>query len=272
MSLTSLESLEVVSIILALIFLFLSIMNIVYHRDTAWIFIAIFCLFKTVGSAMTLNLNLHPSKSVGLIVAAKIFSSIALSPLLAAAIAFTTTATRAPTEPPRIMRALLLVAHILVTIAPALGTIGGVKSAPKNGVPPDPKKYETFTHASALVFLATWIVLSVAVALLLALNTGLRGGARRLVTALAVSLPFLLVRVAFSIITAFRVKAATKVGTQAVMGLLMEVTVVSVLTATGVGIHRFGRGGGSNRAGNRIPRRGEEEILMEGGTKNIRPG
>jgi hypothetical protein len=171
------------------------------------------------------------------------------------------------------MHKLLVLAHILVTVAPVLGVIGGVKSAPnKDGVPPDPKKYQTYTHASALVFLATWAVLSVAVALMLAGNTGLRGSAKRLVTALAVALPFLLVRVVFSIITAFRVKAASEVGTQATMGLLMEVTVVLLLTATGVGIHRFGRDGSSDRSGVLAPRRRNDEILMEGGVKNVRPG
>ncbi|PWW71704.1 hypothetical protein C7212DRAFT_355041 [Tuber magnatum] len=115
-------------VILGIAFLSLTAHNISRTPlETAWWYIAIFCLFRTTGSALLLTVTLKQLQiHKSLIVPAIVFSGIAVSLLLAACLGFLNSCTQhLPTSHHPILR-LLTLTHLLVLAALILNTIGGV--------------------------------------------------------------------------------------------------------------------------------------------------
>ncbi|KAI5795721.1 hypothetical protein EDC01DRAFT_62671 [Geopyxis carbonaria] len=250
-------ALDAAAIAFFAIFLVLAICNLVfvprgYHREyTGWICIAAFCLIKITGNALTIHIQLTNSTSTSLLSVAGIFTNIALSPLLSAAIAFANNATNALPTPYPLFQRFMRLLQILLLVALILGVVAGTDIASAAPDSSDANNAVTLLLASCALFMVAWSFLTLATVFLLH-SLHAAGNARTLIKAVALALPFLLVRVIYSLLVATHTSRANPSGTYnrfsaaggelgwtLVMGFLMELGVVAILTTAGVSLHRF---------------------------------
>ena len=180
-----------------------------YKRESGWIFLVIFSLLRIIGAGLELGTISDPTNS-HLIIGSAICSSIGLSPLFLASLGIlqqvndradmnkAEEGNKAANTPYRkLSRALIVV----IIIALVLGIVGGVKAGndfKDMGAynPPSESK------AAAVVFAACFIGITIATVFTL-IWSGRTRATKSLLTAVTVSLPLLLVRVAYSVASAF---------------------------------------------------------------------
>ncbi|KAI5795722.1 hypothetical protein EDC01DRAFT_62684 [Geopyxis carbonaria] len=230
-------ALDAAEIACSAVFLALGVCNMAFvprgcRRDNGWVRIAVFCAFKIVGSVLTLHIQHAHDASSSLRSASRIVNNIALSPLLAAASAFATTVATDLPNPHPLLQYLRRLLQLPLLAALILGVVAGTTTAAGS-----------LLLASAALLMLAWTVLAAGTVVILYTQP-----ANALVRAVALALPFLLVRVVCSLLAAARARLAGgndthgELGWALFMGSVMELGVVAVFTVTGVGMHRFQRG------------------------------
>jgi hypothetical protein len=229
---------------------------------------------KIVGAILLLDINLsNKSSSIGLQVACQVLYGIALGPLLSASLSFvnSSSATRASSQPgPRytgLVRSigsdrqrLLRLTHLVILAGIALGVVGGVDRAPKssNGQI-DPSDYDngaTYLKVSSILFLVALVAVTYALFADWRERKSLDEPYPTLLTWMAFVLPFLLLRVIYSMLNNFNLDTTSSEGhtnqyntftgswvIYLFLAMLPQIVVVSIYATAGlVGRRRENKG------------------------------
>lgn len=211
-----------------------------FGRSSGWIFLVIFSTLRLVSAAINLALINSP-KSTGLYTAYAITTSVGLSPLLLTALGLLNRAIESierrgssVTVSPRHLRMI----QILVMIGLILSINGGVNASDAK-TEKELNEAHPLTEAGAGLFIAGFVILTLATVRVLFSISSAEPGERRLIPALAAVLPFMLVRVIYSSIGAFahNVKFNAAMGNDViflVMVILMELAVVLIFEGVGL--------------------------------------
>ncbi|CUS09679.1 unnamed protein product, partial [Tuber aestivum] len=204
-------------VILGIVFLSLTAYNISRTpRETGWWYIAIFCLFRITGSALLLTITVkrsHADKS--LIIPAIVFSGIAVSPLLAACLGFLNSCTQHLTTIYHPILRLLALTHLFVLAALILNTVGGVliplhsTTSSSSPTPPSASAIASLNHAityiraSSLLFLTSWVLILLSLAILSRHWRAFAWTARAFYVAVLGGMPCLFVRILYAVLAAW---------------------------------------------------------------------
>ena len=218
-----------------------------FGRSSGWIFLVVFCILRILSAAFNLALINSPT-STSLHIASGITNSVGLSPLLLSSLGLLNRAIESierraasVTVTPRHLRLI----QLLVMIGLILAIVGGV-NAGEAKTADDLDDARTLTQAAVGLFIAGFVILTLSTARVFFAISSAEEGERRLIPALAVALPFLLVRVIYSGIGAYgsNTKFNATTGSSAiflVMVVLMELVVVVIFEGVGLTLRAIPR-------------------------------
>jgi hypothetical protein len=206
-------------------------------RQSGWLYLAILPVIRILGAATGIAANSDPSQ--GLIETSEIAYSVGLSPLFLAWLGIikrVNEGMHVHSVPPR----LINLVHLPILAGLILAIMGGLKLFDTN--PTSVNTGVTYTKIAIMLFLLSLIVLTAITAFTFMRIRYVMSGERSLVFACLAVIPFLLVRIIYSIIvdfdrssTVFRFLSTrtTAVVVQAVMSVAMEFIVVSIFLTAG---------------------------------------
>lgn len=209
-----------------------------FGRDSGWILLTLLSLVRVVGAAIGIAATQNPTSD--LITAALVLSSIGSTFLVAA---FSGLVNRVETGaqqtriPPRIRKLLQLVALVAVI----LGIVGGTKVSSSD--PDNQADGYTYIKASAILilimFLASMLILSASILHMRAV----KAGDRKIFYASIIGAPFVLVRVIYTICSAFdhtsttfssRSDTTSAVIVRGIMAIAMEIVAAAIFLVAGI--------------------------------------
>ncbi|KAK2805888.1 hypothetical protein FQN51_008662 [Onygenales sp. PD_10] len=209
-----------------------------FNRIFGWIYLAIFCVVRIVGACC--ELAKMSNQSTQLFTAAAICSSIGLSPLMLACIWLLTRVTASTQQESNKTTRRLTYYFIsaLTLIALVLSVIGSVTN---NNTVDDLSHSTTTTKVAMIVFIAAWVLLATTLISTCRMVPRLQTGERRLLFIVALSQPFILVRLVYSLLDCFTQDPRFDlvngdVTTHILMSTLQEVIVVVICLVGGFAI------------------------------------
>ncbi|TKX23879.1 hypothetical protein C1H76_3817 [Elsinoe australis] len=238
---TAREVLDIIELVYYTPILFISIFVCFKHgfkRSEGWLFLIILSLLRLIGAGTGVAAVSNPGNK-SLIACSIVCAGIGLSPLLLALVGFTRKIHGSMAPNPPITPRTLRFASLPITLALILGIVAGNKTFSTN--PQTSAKGHTYSKASALLYALSVII--VAAILLLTFHTRNRMDRiyQKLLHAGLFAVPFLAVRIVYSIISAFDYKnsatfsqvsnTAKAVVIQGCMSVLMEAIVVAIYIA-----------------------------------------
>jgi hypothetical protein len=206
-------------------------------RQSGWIYLAILAVVRIVGAATGIAANSDPSQ--GLIETSEIAYSIGLSPLFLAWLGIikrVNEGIRTHSFPPRFIN----VVHLPILVGLVLGIVGGTKLFDTN--PASVSTGVTYVKVAIMLFLVALIALSAITVFTFIYRRQAMDGEKRLVFASLAVIPFLCVRIIYSIIVDFDRSSTifsltsdrtTAVVVQGIMSVAMEFIVVLVFLIAG---------------------------------------
>ncbi|MCJ1287234.1 hypothetical protein MMC26_006582 [Xylographa opegraphella] len=207
-----------------------------FGRQSGWIFMVILALVRIVGSICQIVSESSPSESID--EAWIILSSVGLSPLILAMLGLLARvhASMSPVSPlsPKIFRLLAVVPLVALILA----IVGGSDEASTS----DPSKVSSglsLVRAALVIFMVVFLVLAaITLATFLRLRS-VSAGEERILYALALSIPFIFVRLIYSLIVDFAGNSRFNLITgdvviQGCMASLMEYVVVILYLSAGL--------------------------------------
>jgi hypothetical protein len=174
-----------------------------FARSSGWMFIIVFCIARLIGPAMQLAEISNPREQA-LYEGSAILNNVGFSPLTLAALGLLSrlldsiNKTHHTFVQPRMLRII----ELLVLVGLILGIVGGVDAADdyvKSG------RYQpgSLNKAGTALMIIAWVLLVIATALTSSSISHAEHGERRLLMAIVLALPFLLVRLIYSIFSTF---------------------------------------------------------------------
>ncbi|TAQ90620.1 hypothetical protein B7494_g1031 [Chlorociboria aeruginascens] len=168
-----------------------------------WYFLIIFSLARILGAAFQLATIANPT-SVSDYTAAIVLQNVGFSPLLLIILALVTRVFKSITKTHQTIINMYIIYMIegVTFLALILGIVGGVDAGnnySKTGV----YQPQALSKASTVLFIIAYITTAVATLLLSPSISHAEQGEKRVLLAVAVSLPFLLVRLVYSIMVTF---------------------------------------------------------------------
>ena len=206
-------------------------------RQSGWIYLAALAVIRIVGAATGIAANSDPSQ--GLIETSDIAYSVGLSPLFLAWLGIikrVNEGMHVHSIPPR----LINLVHLPIVAGLILAIFGGIKLFDAN--PASVNTGVTYTKIAIMLFLLTLIALAAITAFTFMRIRHVMEGEKRLVFACLAVIPFLLVRIIYSIIVdfdrsstifSFLSTRTAAVVVQAVMSVAMEFIAVSIFLTAG---------------------------------------
>jgi hypothetical protein len=206
-------------------------------RQSGWIFLAILAVLRIVGAATGIAANSHPSQ--GLEETSIIAYSVGLSPLLLAWLGIikrVNEGMHVHSFPPRFIN----VVHLPIWVGLILSIVGGTKLFDTN--PASVNTGVTYTKVAIMLLLVALIALSAISIFTFMQIRHVMDGEKRLVFASLAVVPFLFVRIIYSIIVDFDRSSTVfsltsdrnaAVVVQAIMSVAMEFAVVLIFLAAG---------------------------------------
>jgi hypothetical protein len=204
---------------------------------SGWIYLALLAVVRIVGAATSIAAASNPSQ--GLIEASAIAYGIGLTPLFLAwlgVIGRVNKGMDVHAIPPRFLNLI----HLPVLVGLILGTVGGTKLYDSN--PSSVNTGVTYTKVAIMLFLVIFIALAAITAFVFMRIRHVMDGDKRLIFASLAVIPFLLVRIIYSIIVDFDRSSTifsllstrtAAVVVQAVMSVAMEFIVVLIFLTAG---------------------------------------
>ncbi|KAJ5354877.1 hypothetical protein N7541_005921 [Penicillium brevicompactum] len=206
-----------------------------FKKSSGWYFFVVFCLARIIGAACYLATIAAPS-NVNLYITWAVCTSLGISPLLLASCGLLSRAndsimrkTGNPFSPIifRLVNLISLVALILTIVGSTQNTnlTHGLVT--------------TESKVALILFLVTWLAVCGLFGLIAIRSHSIEDGERRLLLAVGISLPLILVRLVYSLIFAFGHRAdfnmlSGNVTIQLVMSVLEEIFIV--LVCLGIGL------------------------------------
>jgi len=211
--LTELNRISIASICVYTPALVIAILLSIRHgfgRSAGWMYLILFSLIRIIGSALELA-TINDPTNIDLIIGASTLQNIGLSPLilvmlgLAGRVLESISHSRSTILQPRMLRLV----QMLVLVGLILGIVGGSKLGgiigknAASGQPTAAYKVPTESVAGLALMIAGYGILVIATCLLATQISAAEPGEKRLLLAVAVALPFVLVRLIFSAISTF---------------------------------------------------------------------
>lgn len=214
-----------------------------FGRQLGWFYLAILSLLRIIGSATGIASAQNPTQ--GLIEASLICSSVGLSPLLLALLGVLARLNEGM-KGKGVSKILERLIHVPIIVGLILAIVAGTKEFSSDAS--ERNSGYTLLKVAVLLFLAGVLAIALVAFETFRHRRFILDGEMRLLTVSILSLPFLLVRVVYSIICAFSQGSNTfsiisdtnrAVIVQALMSVLMEFVVVAMLVAAGLTVKYF---------------------------------
>lgn len=208
-----------------------------FSRQAGWVYIVILSILRIIGAGCTLYINTQHDYSTSLLTAAAITSAIGTAPLLLALLGFLQrvndhmSAKNIPTVPFRAV-SLVSLAALIVAI------VGGVKESHSN--PSSIQTGRNLLSIASVLWLAMLLILAAATTFTFFYRSHVLPAERKLVYVGLASLPFLLVRIIYTVIVAFAHPGSdfyfsnTNIRAEAFMQFLMETIVITLFIVAGL--------------------------------------
>ncbi|KAH8801681.1 hypothetical protein F5884DRAFT_524141 [Xylogone sp. PMI_703] len=215
-----------------------------FGRSAGWFFLIIFCLARIIGPSMQLATISDPT-NISLYTGSAILQSIGLSPLLLASLGLLSRASDSigRTRRPPVDQRLLRLIQTVIIVALVLGIVGGVNAGnnfQKTG------RFQTgsVSKAGSALFIVSFVAVVAATVLLATSISHAEAGEKRLILAVGLSLPLLLVRLIYSCLSTFTHRQtfnqlAGNVTVLLCMAILEEFIVVLIYEGTGLTLKKL---------------------------------
>ncbi|EMC95894.1 hypothetical protein BAUCODRAFT_24881 [Baudoinia panamericana UAMH 10762] len=208
-----------------------------FRRELGWIYLLILSLLRLIGGSVTLYMQVNHDYNKSLITTATITSAVGTSPLLLATMGFLQRISEGM-EPHGVTKQLFRPLHIVSLGALIIAIIGGTDRSSS-----DPNTMQTgkdLAEAASILFLAILVGLGGIVAQNIMNLRFVLSSEKNLLRAAVVALPFLLVRVIYTVASSFSGPGSPfyyrdeNVYLQAFMQFLMEAIIVTIFIAAGL--------------------------------------
>ncbi|CZS99354.1 hypothetical protein WAI453_008207 [Rhynchosporium graminicola] len=220
-----------------------------FRKNSGWIYLVIFCLARIIGSAMQLAIISKPT-STSLYTGYAILNNVGLSPLMFAAMGLLDRLldTIHETHNTRIHPGITKIVHLIILIGLILGIVGGINASNAytkalNAGAVGAYRPGSLSKAGSALFILSYAAVASLTIVISFYTPHAQSGEKRLLYAVAVALPFLLIRLIYSCISTFshdkRFNLLT--GDETVllfMAYLMEICVVIAFEITGLTLRK----------------------------------
>jgi len=170
-----------------------------FSRKAGWILLFVFATIRDTGGVLTIITQADSNPSTGLLTVSGILQALGLSPLLMSTLSFVSNIVNHGL--PSLTKFMRLL-HLLLTAGVILAVVGGTKLAPSNSISDQNSGHE-FSKIGSICFLAGYLAITGLIVLLWGVKENIPPNHRKLLLRLTVVLPFLAIRVAYSVIGAF---------------------------------------------------------------------
>ena len=216
-----------------------------FARQIGWLYLAVLALLRIIGAATGIASVKTPSE--GLIETTLICTSVGISPLLLSLLGILGRLSQGM-KGQGVSQRLERLIHIPILVGLIMAIIAGTKEFSADAS----TRHDGYTmlKVAVLLYLVGLLALAVVAFQTFRRKQFILDGEMRLLTVSLLSLPFLLVRIIYSIISAFSQGSNTfsiisdtnrAVVIQAIMSVLMEFSVVALFIAAGVTVRRIPR-------------------------------
>jgi len=259
-----------------------------FGRSSGWVFTLILCLVRIVGACC--QLATYHSETKGLFEAVIILDSIGISPLLLATLGLLSRcADSIGNASSKLFHPIhFRLLQLLITLGLILCIVGGTNSYSSTGV----YQPQTTTKAGVVLYVVAFIMLILLAVVLAAKSSNSPGGDKRIVWAVFLAIPFIAVRLIYSLISVFAHNPHFNLVTGSVvihvfMSVIEEMLVVIIYLAVGLMVETITRadrgpianrrwkgnlGGGAPREsqhGRKSREDGHEAITREDGNERV---
>ncbi|KAI9849740.1 MAG: hypothetical protein M1838_006276 [Thelocarpon superellum] len=206
-----------------------------FGRQAGWIYLALFSLNRVIGASCQLATETHPTNR-SLYEAAITCAGIGLSFLLFATLGLLSRLHDGSSSfaiPTRVFRLL----HLPIIVGLILGIVGGTDLYSQSSS--DSNQGRDLLKASVILFLVAWVVLAIITIVTLARTRLADASERHLLFAVVVAMPFLFVRIVYSILADYDTSTQTfsqldgNITVRAFMATLEEFAVVLLYLIAG---------------------------------------
>lgn len=208
-----------------------------FMKGSGWIYLSIFCILRIVGSSAQLaSISSHSTTAYTI---AAVCDAIGLTPLLLASLGLISrvyySMLNSPVKGVLFSMTVLRIPQIITTVAGILCIVGATSA---NTIQDFTK--ESTVHIGVILYMVSYIILLVLTVIAGAVYLKKRSGEKALILAVAAALPFLLVRLLYTLIACFAHNASSfnlvtgSVAINLVMAVLEEIVVVAIYTITGI--------------------------------------
>jgi len=240
-----------------------------FKRSSGWVLLVTFSALRLAGAISQL-VTINSPTNVHAITAAIICDSIGLSPLTLLSVGLLARLNRFVRRPVSVRIFSLL--SLISVVGLALGIYGGVHAA--NTATSLHFSINGYSKAAVLIFTAIYVVV-VGIFVILALQVGqVERGERRLVLAVALSVPFIATRLIYALIADFANSAAFNIydGNTTIylcMAVLEEIIVVLICIPIGFSLKKLPRDDAEARREVVLAQDGENNVPYKEGEQNV---
>jgi len=216
-----------------------------FGKSAGWYFLVVFSLARTIGPSMQIATSSYPT-STALYTGYTILQSVGLSPLFLATLGLLSRLLESINRSHKALLSTLAIKliELVLLVALILGIVGGIDASDnlaKNG---GVYKVPTISKVGSALFIASFAAIVVSTILLSFSVRHAEPGEKRILMAVAMSLPFLLVRLIYSVISTFsHSKLFSPLSGSIVVlvcvGLIEELLVVVVYEGTGLTLKKI---------------------------------
>jgi len=210
-----------------------------FGRNSGWLFLITFALARIIGPCLQLATISSP-RNVSLYIGSAILNNIGFAPLILVAIGLLSRLLDSihKTHNTLINTKVLKFVETIITVALILGIVGGINAG--NAYQTTGKfQPGTLNKAGTALLIVSWVLVVIATAVTLIHTTHAEKGEKRLLVAIALSLPFLLIRLIYSSFSTFSTNKQFNliVGSPTVLlcvALIEELVVVLIFESVGL--------------------------------------
>ncbi|KAI1805658.1 hypothetical protein F4811DRAFT_514705 [Daldinia bambusicola] len=247
MALTEQNDISIAEIVVYTPALFVAIWLCIRHgfgRGSGWFYLIIFSLARIIGAGMQLATISDP-RNLSLRIGAATLQNIGLSPLLMVQLALIGRAAGSIQKSATcfVTEKRIGFIHLLVLVGLVLGSIGGSQSG-KDLANTGKYTVSTLSQVGTALMIIAYILLAISTALVAMQMPYMEAGEKRLVLAVGVCLPFILVRLAYSAESLYGNnpdfnQVSGNVNIQLGMSVIMEMVIVAIVEGMGMTLHKL---------------------------------
>ncbi|KAJ3556317.1 hypothetical protein NM688_g2095 [Phlebia brevispora] len=196
---------SVVELIIYVPLLFITIFLIVRHgirKDLGWVYLVLLSIIRIVGGITHIAYESSSKPAKNLHIIASVMEASGVSPLLLASIGFLGTVKQYGFEDEMRLQLVFRLLHLAANVALILAIVGGVKAGTDTDIS-DIQNGISLRHAGVILFVIVFVFIALITGYLWANKSRVLMQRRKLLLAVTSTLPFLAVRVIYTVCSAF---------------------------------------------------------------------